>query len=114
MRTLSLILFLAISTCLWVQNAIANPHAAKISDLGDNLSVNQLAMVGSHNASTALEYGWFYGQQKSKVETQFAAGARFFKTPIHWYDPHKGVIGTIKKGVHFLTRKKENEPFIAL
>ena len=80
---------LAVSACLWVQDATASPQTAKISDLSDNIRVDQLAMVGSHNASTALEYGWFYGQQKSKIETQFAAGSRFFKTPIHWYDPHK-------------------------
>ncbi|CAD8104838.1 unnamed protein product [Paramecium sonneborni] len=54
--------------------------------LNDNLKLNEIVYLGSHNFAMSKCYGWVYAQQNVNTNEQFTKyGARHFKVPLHWY-----------------------------
>ncbi|CAD8119526.1 unnamed protein product [Paramecium sonneborni] len=64
------------------------------SNLNDNLKLNEIVYLGSHNFAMSKCYGWVYAQQNVSIKEQFIKyGARHFKVPLHWYkDGHNSQI----------------------
>lgn len=93
---------------------------ASNASLPDTFPLEKLTLVGAHNAAQSSKEGWVYAQQSETLENLFKAGARFFKVPIHWYDPSQGFVGkvktTLKKigSVFKISSSEKKPPFIAL
>ncbi len=93
---------------------------ASNATLPDSFPLEKLTLVGAHNAAQSSKEGWVYAQQSETLENLFKAGARFFKVPIHWYDPNQGLVGKIKTtlkkigSIFKITSSEKKPPFIAL
>lgn len=93
---------------------------ASSATLPDSFPLEKLTLVGAHNAAQSSKEGWVYAQQSETLEGLFKKGARFFKVPLHWYDPSQGIVGeattTLKKigSALKLSSIQKTPPFIAL
>jgi|GEM_PF-4400419 len=95
-------------SCLLFNNLLN----ASNGNLSDNFRLTQLTIVGAHNAAMSKSNGWLYAQQSKSLDGLFDAGARFFKVPIQWYDPSRGIIGSAKKTFSKITSKIKGDDFV--
>ena len=67
-------------------------------------------MLKSHSYFYFKSYGWIYAQQSNSLTIQIETnGARYFKIPLHWFDPMNGCCGCLNSAA-----RASNEAYIAI
>ncbi len=74
---------------------ILEEQQKKTKTTDSQVSMSKLVWLGAHNSPMNKGDKWRYYQQTGTLKQQWAAGARAFKVPIHWFNPGLTITGKI-------------------